>query len=57
MLGQRVRNLIDQKLSAGNYQVQWDGLSDEGMTTGSGIYFYQFDFSGLTYKESMVLLR
>ena len=57
MLGQRVRNLIDEQLSAGNHEVQWDGLSDEGMKTGSGIYFYQFDFSGVTYKESMVLLR
>tara|TARA_B100000579_G_C22487241_1_gene690738 strand:- start:377 stop:550 length:174 start_codon:yes stop_codon:yes gene_type:complete len=57
MLGQRVRNLIDEQLSAGNHEVQWDGLSDEGMKTGSGIYFYQFDFSGVTYTESMVLLR
>jgi len=39
-LGQQIRSLVNSYLNAGNYSVKWDGLDDQGMTTGTGIYIY-----------------
>ena len=40
MLGQRVKTLMDQSLSMGVHQVQWDGTNDSGQTVTNGLYFY-----------------
>jgi len=40
-LGQYVTTLMDQSLSAGEYQVVWNGLNEKGRPVSSGLYFYR----------------
>ncbi len=42
LLGQKVMTLVDERLSAGSYTVQWDGNSDSQRSVASGVYFYRF---------------
>ncbi len=40
--GEKIRTLLSGvRTEAGQHQVQWDGLSDQGNQAGSGLYFYQ----------------
>jgi len=39
LTGRIVRNLVQNRAEAGNYQVLWDGASDRGYSLPSGIYF------------------
>lgn len=41
VLGQRIRTLVDGRKEAGNYSIQWDGLSDRGQNVSSGVYFVE----------------
>ncbi|NQT64266.1 MAG: T9SS type A sorting domain-containing protein [Candidatus Marinimicrobia bacterium] len=49
-LGQVVTTLMDQSLSAGDYQVVWNGLNQKGRPVSSGLYFYRM----LAGTEQMV---
>jgi hypothetical protein len=40
-LGQVVTTLVDQSLNAGEYQVAWNGLTQNGRPVSSGLYFYR----------------
>ena len=39
--GQKIRTLVNKKLSAGTHQIVWDGTNDSGNPVSSGIYFYK----------------
>mgnify|MGYP001183680001 CR=1 FL=1 len=41
LLGQCVRNLVQDMQNAGYHRVIWDGRDDFGRTTGSGCYLYR----------------
>jgi hypothetical protein len=41
ILGQRVRTLVKQQMTAGTKQVVWDGTAENGETLPTGIYFYR----------------
>jgi hypothetical protein len=57
ILGQKVRILVDEEKLPGDYQVIWDGKSDEGKDVSSGIYFYVLKTEGLTLTKKMTLIR
>jgi hypothetical protein len=40
-LGQHVVTLMDQSVSAGEYEVPWKGLDAKGRPVSSGLYFYR----------------
>ncbi|MCF7807283.1 MAG: T9SS type A sorting domain-containing protein [Candidatus Marinimicrobia bacterium] len=40
-LGQHVITLVDKSLSAGSYDVSWNGLDASGQAVSSGLYFYR----------------
>ena len=42
LLGQQVKQLVDQKMTKGRYTVIWDGKNDSGSFVASGIYLMQF---------------
>jgi len=41
-LGRRIKTLQNQKMTAGTFNVSWDGRDDNGKEVVSGIYFYSF---------------
>jgi len=42
ILGRRIKTLQNQKMTAGTFNVSWDGRDDNGKEVVSGIYFYSF---------------
>ncbi|MCP4704754.1 MAG: T9SS type A sorting domain-containing protein [candidate division Zixibacteria bacterium] len=57
LLGQSVRVLVDDELTAGTKQVVWDGLNDAGDPVTSGIYFYRINADKFVDTKKMVLLK
>ncbi|MCP4706188.1 MAG: T9SS type A sorting domain-containing protein [candidate division Zixibacteria bacterium] len=57
ILGQSVRDLIDEKLTAGTKEVSWDGLNNSGAEVSSGIYFYKIVTENFEDTKKMVLLK
>ncbi|MBN2411707.1 aryl-sulfate sulfotransferase [candidate division KSB1 bacterium] len=39
--GQLVRRLVNKPYTAGHYRVFWDGNTDKGLSSGTGIYYYK----------------
>ncbi len=39
--GQKIKTLVNKKLSAGTHQIVWDGTDYSGNAVSSGIYFYK----------------
>jgi hypothetical protein len=57
VLGQQVRTLIDEDMSAGNKSITWDGRSDNGNPAASGIYFYRIQANDFVDTRKMTLLK
>ena len=55
-LGQAIRTLVDQKITAGNHTVIWDGNTSAGSKAASGVYFYQMKTENYQYTRKMILL-
>jgi hypothetical protein len=57
VLGQRVATLIDEPLSAGRYEIQWDGRNEAGQRVASGLYLYRLVAGEHHETRKMVLLK
>ncbi len=57
LLGQAVKTLIDKKMTAGGYEIEWNGRDDAGKIVPSGIYLYRLETTSGTITKSMVLLK
>jgi len=57
MLGQKVRTLADQEMTAGSYVAMWDGRDDRGNQLASGAYYYRLESKSFTTTRSMLLLK
>ena len=52
LIGEKVAQLIEEKMSAGHHQVTWDASN-----FASGIYFYRLQAGNLVQTRKMVLLK
>ncbi len=57
VLGEKVRTLVDQYQTAGNYEVTWDSRNNHGEAVSSGIYFYHLRAGDLNETKKMVLMK
>ena len=57
VLGQQIETLVDQRLSAGQYNVTWDGTDYSGAPIASGVYFYRIKTEDYVESKKMVLWR
>jgi len=57
LLGQPIRQLVDQEQSAGVYEVLWDDLETSGRRAGSGIYFYQITAGPFRAMRKMSIIQ
>ena len=52
ILGRKIQTPVNEKLSAGNYEVRFDA---EGMP--SGVYFYRLTYGDYSITKKMILIR
>jgi hypothetical protein len=57
ILGQKIRTLVDNQMSAGVHSVEWNGADDNGRAVASGIYFYRLKSDSFVSTRKMVLLK
>ncbi|EQB63014.1 MAG: hypothetical protein RBG1_1C00001G0593 [candidate division Zixibacteria bacterium RBG-1] len=57
ILGQKVRELVDEKVTAGYKKVIWDGKDNRGKTVASGVYFYRVKADNFVDVKKMTLLK
>lgn len=57
MNGQVIRTLIDENAEAGEYEITWNGKSDEGKKVASGVYFYKLESPDRIFTKKLLLIR
>lgn len=57
VLGQRVRTLVSQHLSAGEHRESWDGRDDAGEELPPGMYFVRVTQGTVTESRRLALVR
>ena len=57
MKGQKVKQLVNEKLSGGQHSVIWNGNDDSGNPVSSGMYFYKLRAGKYTSTKKMILLK
>ena len=57
MKGQKVKQLINSQISAGQHSAIWNGKDDNDKTVSSGIYFYKFKTGNYQATKKMLLLK
>jgi hypothetical protein len=55
--GQEVADLLDAKLTAGNYFIRWNGTDNHGHSAASGIYFYEVKAQHEKFIGKLQLIR
>jgi hypothetical protein len=55
--GQKIRTLVQQKLTPGIYEIEWDGKNTEGRDVSSGIYYYILRSAEFYQAQKMILIR
>ncbi|GJQ62120.1 MAG: hypothetical protein SCALA702_11730 [Melioribacteraceae bacterium] len=57
ILGRKIKTLVDNYLTAGEYNFRWNGRDSDGNIVASGIYFYTLNTSSKILSKKMVLLK
>ncbi len=57
ILGAKIKTLVNEKLSAGDKIVSWDGTDNNKKRVTSGIYFYKLSVDDFSDTKKMVLLK
>ena len=55
--GQKVKQLINDQLPAGQHEIIWNGKDDNGKQAASGIYFYKMKSGDYQQSKKMLLLK
>jgi len=55
--GQRVKTLVDAKLTAGEHSVVWQGRNDAGNQVSSGVYFIRMQVGNEVFIGKAVLMK
>jgi len=56
-LGQEVRTLINEKQTAGEWSINWDGRDGNHQPIGSGIYIYQMQVGNAIQSRKIMLIK
>ena len=55
--GQKVKSLLNNHYNAGRHVIEWNGVDDDNLQVGSGIYFYRMTTDELTTTRKMIMLK
>ncbi len=56
-LGQKIKTLVNNWQTAGNYKISWDASDDVNRQTGAGLYVYQLEANGHILNKQMLCLK
>lgn len=56
-LGEKIRTLVDNYFTTGNYTSQWNARDDFGEKVQSGVYIYQLVADNFTDSKRMILIK
>jgi flagellar hook assembly protein FlgD len=57
ILGEKIITLTNQKKTAGEYDVEWDGTDSHGKAVAGGLYFYRLQAGDRVATRKMILLK
>jgi len=57
VLGQHVNTLVNTRMNQGYHSVVWNGMTKDGQSAPSGIYFYKLSADQMTKVSKMVLSK
>jgi hypothetical protein len=57
VLGREIKTLVNEELSPGSYQVEWNGKDSAGQPVSSGIYSYRLHSGNYSETRKMILMR
>jgi len=57
ILGQKVRTLVSKKMAPGFYNVNWDGLNDEGHFVATGVYIVKISCKNFSQTRKMTMMN
>ena len=57
ILGQKVNQLLDQEMMPGYHSIQWNGVNDQGVPVGSGIYLVKISSENKSYLGKVTLIK
>ncbi len=57
LLGQKVKALVNERMTAGRHMTTWNGKNESGETSSSGVYFYRITTDGYNATKKMMLLK
>jgi Secretion system C-terminal sorting domain len=55
--GQKVKQLINDQITAGQHSVAWNGTDSYGKTVSSGVYFYKINSGDFEQTKKMILMK
>lgn len=55
--GQLVRNLLNEAKTAGDYDVEWNGRDNNGLSVASGVYLYKIQAGKYSNTKKMMLMK
>jgi len=57
VLGQKVRTLVNEKLSPGFHLIAWDGKNDQGLKVSTGIYLLKMKSKDFVQTKKMMIVN
>ncbi|KPK95541.1 hypothetical protein AMJ80_05010 [bacterium SM23_31] len=57
ILGQKVKTLVNEPQSSGEYFVIWNGTNDSGLQAGSGVYLCKLKVSSFSETKKIILIK
>ncbi len=57
VLGQKVKELVNDNRSAGYYNIIWNGRGDKGHVVSSGVYLYRIESGGISKTMKLMLVK
>ncbi len=55
--GRLVRTLLDRAETPGRKTITWDGMSNNGQTVATGVYFYRMTAPGFEKTLKMIMMK
>ncbi len=57
LMGRHIRTLVDADLTAGMYEIVWDGRDSRGQKVATGIYLYKLQAPDALLQKKMILSK